>query len=88
MSPPSNGVSEDRVKLMIIDGLKEYERNVVEPRHRETQTDLASINGELATIRGIVQQGKGALSLGGYMLSLASLTWLVLQIIHHFSQGK
>ena len=76
MSPPTNSVSEDRVKLMIIEGLKEYERSVVEPRHRETQ-------GELANIKGLIQQGKGAMRLGGYTLSAASLLWIVLQVIHH-----
>ena len=76
MSPPSNGVTEDKVKLMIIDGLKEYEKSVVEPRHRETQN-------ELGVIKNLVQQGKGAIALGGYSLTIASLVWIVLQIIHH-----
>lgn len=39
---------------MINTGLKEYEREVVEPRHRETQS-------ELAAIKQIVQQGRGAI---------------------------
>ena len=73
-------VTEDRVKVMITAGLKEYEREVVEPRHRETQ-------GELTTIKNLIQQGSGALKLGGISLSIASFIWVVLQIVHHV-QGK
>jgi hypothetical protein len=73
---PSNGVTEDKVKLMIVDGLKEYERTVVEPRHKETQL-------ELGAIKALVQQGSGALKLGGFALSLGSFVWIVLQILHH-----
>lgn len=75
MSPPSNGLTMDKVKLMIIEGLKEYERAVVEPRHSETQK-------ELAAIKNLIQQGRGALTLGGGLLSLASAVWIVLQIVH------
>ena len=43
---------------MIIEGLKEYESRVIEPRHQETQ-------GELAAIMNLIQQGKGARILAG-----------------------
>ena len=73
-------VTEDRVRVMITAGLKEYEREVVEPRHKETQ-------GELASIKNLIQQGSGALKLGGISLSIASFIWIVLQIMHHMD-GK
>lgn len=69
-------VTEDRVRVMITAGLKEYEREVVEPRHRETQS-------ELSAIKNLIQQGSGALKLGGISLSIASFVWIVLQIVHH-----
>lgn len=53
--------------------LKDYERDVVEPRHRETQNDLAEI-------KNLVQQGSGAAKLGGAMLTVASIIWIVIQI--------
>lgn len=53
--------------------LKEYEREVVEPRHRETQDALADI-------KGIVQKGKGAAWLAGGLAGLASVCWIVIQI--------
>ena len=78
MSPPLNGITEDKVKLMIIEGLKEYENRVIEPRHKETQ-------GELAAIKNLIQQGKGARILAGGLLSLGSAIWIVLQIAHYFN---
>ena len=79
MSPPNNSLTEDRVKLMIIDGLKEYERKTVEPRHRETQ-------GKLTDIENLIQKGRGMMMLGGGTLTIASLVWIVLQIVHHINE--
>jgi hypothetical protein len=59
-------------KLMTI-MLKEYERDIVEPRHKETQGSLAGI-GEL------IQQGFGMLKLAGALGSIAATVWIVIQI--------
>jgi hypothetical protein len=72
-------ITEDRVKIMITDGLKEYEREVVEPRHVETQR-------ELDIIKRLIQQGSGAVKFGSLCISAASLIWIVLQIIHHLGK--
>ncbi len=53
--------------------LKDYEREVVQPRHEETQ-------GSIGELKSLVQQGSGMLKLGGFMLSVASLVWIVVQI--------
>lgn len=58
---------------MMTNMLKEYEREVVSPRHRETQDSIGEI-------KDLMSQGSGMLKLGGFMLSLASLVWIVIQI--------
>lgn len=61
------------VQLLISEGLKEYEQNVVEPRHRETQ-------GDLADIKTMVSEGRGMMRLAGWIGSIAGLVWIVIQI--------
>lgn len=53
--------------------LKEYERDVIEPRHAETQ-------GDLAEIKALTQQGRGMLRLAGWVGTLAGIVWIVIQI--------
>lgn len=55
--------------------LKEYEREVVEPRHAETQTSLGGI-------KDLVQQGLGMVKLAGVLSSIAAVVWIVMQIVH------
>lgn len=58
---------------MMISMLAEYESKKVEPRHKETQ-------GELAEIKEIVQQGRGMMRLAGWAGTIASIVWIVIQI--------
>lgn len=60
--------------------LKDYEREIVEPRHRET-------HGELSEIKDLVQQGSGMLKLGGALASLAAVVWIFLQIVQAVKHG-
>lgn len=60
---------------MIAQFLKDYEKEVVEPR------DIRNVT-KLENIERIVQQGSGAMKAAGALLSLASLVWIVIQIIH------
>lgn len=55
--------------------LKEYEREVVEPRHAETQTSLGEISR-------LVQQGSGMVKLAGALGSIAAVVWIAMQIAH------
>lgn len=49
------GVSEDRVLVLIGNAIKEYEQDVVEPRHRETQSSLRNVTLLLvAALAGLV----------------------------------
>lgn len=73
---PQMGVTEDKVNLMISAALKAYEREVVEPRHKETQNSLDDI-------KRLVQQGSGAVKLGSALMGLGGFVWIVLQIMHH-----
>ena len=74
-----NPITEDRVKIMIIAGLEKYEKEVVQPRHEETQS-------ELGEIKKLVQQGSGAMKLAAFTVSLGGFVWTVLQIIHHLER--
>lgn len=58
---------------MMTNMLKDYEREMVQPRHRETQAAIGEV-------KSIIQQGSGMLKLGGFLLSLASLVWIVIQV--------
>jgi hypothetical protein len=58
---------------MTTEALRRYEREVVEPRHVETQRDLGDI-------KKLVQQGSGMVKLGAILASAASILWIVLQI--------
>lgn len=58
---------------MMANMLDDYEAKKVEPRHRETQS-------ELAEIKSIVQQGRGMMRLAGWIGSIAGVIWIVLQI--------
>lgn len=60
-------------RIMMDAMLKNYEREVVEPRHKETQDSI----GEL---KGLVQQGKGMRNLGAFLLTLGSIAWIAIQI--------
>lgn len=62
-------------KELMTEMLKDYEREIVEPRHRETQRDLAEI-------KGIMQGGKGAVYFGGILSGCAGIFWIVVQIVH------
>ena len=53
--------------------LDDYETKKVDPRHKETQ-------GELAEIKSIVQQGRGMMRLAGWIGSIAGVVWIVIQI--------
>lgn len=55
--------------------LKSYEHDTVEPRHRETQ-------GELADIKKIVSEGRGMMRLAGWIGTIAGVVWIVIQITH------
>lgn len=66
-------ITEDRARLLMVEMFKEYEREVIAPRHAETQ-------GELGEIKAIVNKGKGAMYFAGCLTGIASLLWIVLQI--------
>ena len=66
---------------MFMQMLKDYEVKTVEPRHRETQS-------ELAAIKALVQQGEGAIKLGGVIFSIASFLWIVLQVVSFVGTHK
>lgn len=61
--------AEKMMKTMLSD----YEKDIVEPRHVETQSSLQGI-------KDLIQQGTGAVKLAGVLGSLASLLWIALQI--------
>lgn len=66
-------ISRLEAENMMSGMLKQYEKETVEPRHKETQ-------GELAEIKEIVQQGRGMLRLGTWIAGLMALVWVVVQI--------
>lgn len=68
-------ISEDRCKVMIIEGLREYESKVVEPRHRETQR-------ELGQIKNIVSQGRGAIWMIGILFTVVMAALEVYRVVH------
>ena len=76
---PIKYLTESEVRVLVTGELKTYEREVVEPRHRETQ-------GELGEIKSLVQQGSGAMKLAGFIVSLGGFVWICLQIIHHLER--
>lgn len=80
MGVPPN-ITEDRVKIMIIEGLREYESKVVEPRDKRNNTLLTDLTEDVTKIKEWVQQGKGAMKLGGISVTVASFIWVVLQIV-------
>lgn len=71
---PNSTITRSEAELMMTGMLKEYERETVEPRHKETQS-------ELADIKEIVSQGRGMLRLVGWVGSLCAVAWTVLQIV-------
>jgi hypothetical protein len=66
-------VTEDKARLIVVDMLKDYEREVIVPRHAETQS-------ELGEIKGIVNKGKGAALLASAVMSVGGFIWIVLQV--------
>lgn len=60
---------------MMTNMLKDYEREMVGPRHLETQ-------GSIAELKGLVQQGSGMAKLAGALGSIAAVLWIVMQIVH------
>lgn len=58
---PVNGVSEDRVKVLLNLGFAEYEREVGNPRHKENTRKLDSFKEVLDEMNDSWQQLKGAL---------------------------
>lgn len=65
---------------MTLKMLGDYERDVVSPRHRETQDGQTAIKKDVAEVKELIQQGTGAVKLAGILGSLASVLWIVLQI--------
>ena len=72
-------LTESEVRVLVTGELKTYERDVVEPRHKETQS-------ELGEIKKLIQQGSGAMKLAAFTVSLGGFVWTVLQIIHHLER--
>lgn len=68
-------ISEDRCQNMINQTLKDYERQVVEPRHRETQ-------GELSEIKAIVSQGRGAIWTMGILFTVVMAAFEIYRVAH------
>ena len=58
---------------MMTEMLKVYEKETVEPRHRETQS-------ELADIKEIASEGRGMMRLAGWIGSIAGVVWIVVQL--------
>ena len=68
-------ISEDRCQNMINETLKDYERQIVEPRHKETQ-------GELGEIKTIVSQGRGAIWTIGIVFTLIMAAFEIYRAIN------
>lgn len=66
-------ISKYEAEQMIAKFLKEYEKDTVEPRHKETQSDLKDI-------KEMVQEGRGMMRMAGWIGSAAGLVWIVVQI--------
>ena len=67
---------------MTTEALKTYEREVVAPRHLETQTSLRLISAENQEIKSMVSEGKGMRRLAGWLGAAAATLWIALQIAH------
>jgi hypothetical protein len=65
-------VSEWRVLVLITEALKDYEREVVAPRHRETTQQLAKIANALTEEKGIKKFAAWVIPLVIAVLSLAA----------------
>lgn len=66
-------ITEDRARLIMVDMFKDYETEIITPRHAQTQ-------GKLADIEAIVNKGKGAIMLASAIISVGGFLWIVLQI--------
>lgn len=73
--PGGNFITLYEAEKLMTNMLKDYEREVVGPRHDQTQ-------GSIAEIKELVQQGTGMLKLGGVLISVTALVWIVMQIVH------
>jgi predicted lysophospholipase L1 biosynthesis ABC-type transport system permease subunit len=62
-------------KELMVSMLADYESKIVNPRHLETQNALKDI-------QTLIQQGSGAVKLAGVLGSVASVLWIILQIVH------
>lgn len=66
-------ITRYEAEKLMTEALKQYEREVVAPRHRETQEALEEITD-------LVQQGAGAKKVGSVIVAFIGIIWIVLQI--------
>lgn len=66
-------ITRYEAEKLMTEALKQYEREVVAPRHRETQHALEEI-------ADLVQQGAGAKKVGSVIVAIIGIIWIVLQI--------
>jgi hypothetical protein len=60
---PPKYVTDAEVRNMITEGLKDYEKEVVEPRHKETQADLTDIKALINKAQGAFWAVGGAFTI-------------------------
>ena len=80
-------ITRAEAELLMVNMLREYEAEAVEPRDRKNETRMEKLDIGIQEVKDLVNRGKGAMVLASGVITLVGLAWLIIQIIHAAKHG-